>query len=73
MSVIVVDILCGVLVLVGLGVALIGANVARPSEASSGGRRPAPAAYLTRIVGVMMAAFGLAFGAMFTAFSIAQG
>ena len=37
----------------------------RPGEA------PRPAAYAARIAGVMMAAFGVALGAVVTAFSVA--
>lgn len=75
MSVIVVNIFCALLIVGGIALAVRGAGGFhgrarlnnRPDEA------PRPAAYAARIAGVMMAAFGLALGALVTAFSIANG
>lgn len=71
MNVIVIDIFCAILALAGITIALKGAAAARRRPQFDGGN-PAPATYVTRIVGVMMAAFALALGVMVTAFSLAS-
>jgi hypothetical protein len=75
MSVILIDIFCVILIATGIGLAVKGARAPRGHARSLGrpGEPPRPAAYASRIVGVMLTAFGAALGVMVTAFSIALG
>ena len=73
MSVIVVDIFCALLIVGGIVLAVRGAGAPHGRARLSGrpGEAPRPAAYAARLAGVMMAAFGVALGAVVTAFSVA--
>lgn len=69
MGVIIVDIFCALLVVGGIVLAIRGAGAVSDQQAGA----PRPAAYASRIAGVMMAAFGIALGMIVTVFSIASG
>lgn len=74
MSVILVDILCAILVIVGITLALKGSRVSPGlNRFDPGAGQASPATYALRIAGVMVAAFGIALGAMVTAFALASG
>lgn len=66
MFVVVVDVICALMIIGGLVLAIRGARRDR-SDA------PRPAAYATRIAGVMIAAFGLALGTLVTTFTLVSG
>ena len=74
MSVIVVDIFCALLIVGGIGLAVRGAGPSHSRARLPGrpGEAPRPAAYATRIAGVMLAAFGIALGTIVTGFSLAS-
>lgn len=75
MNLFVIDTFCVILAVAGIVIALRGARAPhqRPDGSRFHGEPPAPATYATRIVGVMMAAFGLALGVLATGFSLATG
>ena len=62
MTIVLLDLVCALLVLVGLTFAFRGTVTASPSD---------PAVYMRRIAGMMLAAFAFALGAMMTAYYFA--
>lgn len=70
MNVWLLDVLCAVLVVIGIGLALRSGTVPR-SPAAVQHASDRPQTYILRIAGVMLAAFGSALGIMATVFHFA--
>jgi hypothetical protein len=74
MNLVIVDTLCAIVAVAGVVIVLKGAKAGqRPGGVQFDSENPAPATYITRIFGVIIATFALALAAMVTAFSLAGG
>lgn len=74
MNLVAIDTFCALLALAGIAIVLTGARAPRGQARGPAGRpESASSVYATRILGVMMAAFGLALGAIVTSYTIAVG
>lgn len=74
MNLVIVDTLCAIVAVIGILIVLKGAKAGQgPGGSQVDGEDPAPATYVTRIFGVIIATFALALAAIVTAFSLAGG